>query len=81
MKKYLLGSKEKLEFEVVIKNEGEDSFESTFDLQLPSGVNFKKVIELEKTEVRVLCSSAPNNTIRCDIGNPLPARKIVIMNK
>lgn len=72
----MLGSKEKLEFDVTVKNSGEDSFESTFDLQLPHGVDFIKVIQNNKTEVRILCSSSLNNTIHCDIGNPLPGKKI-----
>ncbi|XP_017775608.1 PREDICTED: integrin alpha-PS2-like, partial [Nicrophorus vespilloides] len=76
VEKYLLKSNEKLQFDIIVQNEGEDSFESTFDLSMPAGVDFNKIIQYDKNEVRFLCSPMENNTIRCDIGNPLPAGKI-----
>lgn len=75
--RYLLGSNENLELDVIVRNHGEDSFESTFDLHLPPGVDFIRITEFDKSEIRVSCSVDVNNTVKCDIGNPLPAHKIV----
>lgn len=74
---FLQGSKDKLEFDVVVHNLGEDSFESSFDMHLPEGILFNKIRQGGHTEVRILCSAPENNTVICDIGNPLPANKIV----
>lgn len=75
--RYLLGSNEKLELLVLIENLGEDSFETTMKLQLPEGVDFNKIIEVDTNEARISCSEGRNNTVLCEIGNPLPASKIV----
>ncbi|XP_025836181.1 integrin alpha-PS2 isoform X1 [Agrilus planipennis] len=75
VQRYLLGSHEKLELYVIVQNDGEDSFESSFEIQLPAGVDYIKVVEYEKDKVRIFCSLAPNNTVKCDIGNPLPAHR------
>nr|XP_022917597.1 integrin alpha-PS2 isoform X1 [Onthophagus taurus] len=74
--RYLLGSKEKLEFDVIVENAGEDSFETTFSIQIPEGVDFNKVVEVDRNEVRVSCTAGENNTINCDVGNPLPTKTI-----
>ncbi|XP_059478388.1 integrin alpha-PS2 isoform X2 [Neocloeon triangulifer] len=78
---YLLGSEKRLEFNVEVFNNGEDSFESMFYLTIPPGLNY---INIERSgadsSVAVQCSapsSATNNTLRCDIGNPLPSRKLI----
>lgn len=78
MDKYLLDSGNELVLDVLIANNGEDAFESSFWIVFPPGVNFKKVTE-EKTQVRISCSNVPgtNNTLHCEIGNPLPGDQIV----
>ncbi|KAJ8683507.1 hypothetical protein QAD02_019299 [Eretmocerus hayati] len=81
VEKYLLGSKELLNLDVSIRNAGEDAFEATFYLQLPPGIDYvKKENDKGSNEVIVQCSppkTSNNNTLRCDVGNPLPGGKIV----
>lgn len=78
---HLLGSDDLLEFDVKVKNLGEDAFESSFFMNVPQGMNFRKIVPIgEKTETPVTCtapSQATNNTLRCDIGNPLLKNKNV----
>ncbi|VVC36327.1 Hypothetical protein CINCED_3A009292 [Cinara cedri] len=81
-KTYLLGSNEKLKIDVKVQNLGEDSFETTFDMTVPLGVNYVKIEKLDDSEkdIPVQCSapsSMTNNTLHCDIGNPLPGNKSV----
>lgn len=79
--KYLLGSGKKLELDVIVKNEGEDSFESMFYMKLPPGVTYFNTIKLGgSVDVPVKCSPPSdftNYTLKCDIGNPLPKDKLV----
>ncbi|XP_014219756.1 integrin alpha-PS2 [Copidosoma floridanum] len=81
VKKYLLGSGEILELNVAIKNNAEDAFESVFYMQLPVGIDFIKTdSESESSEIFIQCtapSANSNNTLRCDVGNPLPEGKLV----
>lgn len=81
MKRYLLGSGEKLFLEVLIQNEGEDAFEAVFDLTVPPGINYVNIERLDtERDIPVQCSAPSfinNNTLRCDIGNPLPKDKLV----
>lgn len=45
-------------------------------MQIPEDVNFTKVEDAG--DVKITCREISNNyTIVCDIGNPLPAQKIV----
>ncbi|VVC36333.1 Integrin alpha chain,Integrin domain,Integrin alpha-2,FG-GAP repeat,Integrin alpha beta-propellor [Cinara cedri] len=79
---YLLGSNEKLKVDVKVQNLGEDSFETTFDMILPTGVNYVKIERLDDNEknIPVQCSAPSkmtNNTLHCDIGNPLPGNKYI----
>lgn len=77
--RYLLESGKELVLDVIIRNEGEDAFESSFYIDIPPGIHFNKVTE-ERTEVRISCSKllgTVNNTIHCEIGNPLPGHRIV----
>ncbi|XP_046740441.1 integrin alpha-PS2-like isoform X2 [Diprion similis] len=80
VEKYLLGSGNRFELDVMVQNTGEDAFEATYYLQLPKGIDYIKVEQIDKTEIPVLCS-APNpnnnNTLICEIGNPLPTDKLV----
>ncbi|XP_032674406.1 integrin alpha-PS2 isoform X2 [Odontomachus brunneus] len=78
--KYLLGSGKRLELEVLVQNNGEDAFEATYNLQLPTGIDYIKIERIETLEIPVHCSApkqSNNNTLRCDIGNPLPQNKLV----
>ncbi|XP_012282134.1 integrin alpha-PS2 isoform X2 [Orussus abietinus] len=78
--RYLLGSGRRLELDVLVQNEGEDAFEAMYNLQLPPGIDYIKIERIDKTEIPVQCSApkqSNNNTLRCDIGNPLPQKKLV----
>lgn len=75
VEKYLLGSNRNLEFDVIVSNFGEDSFETTLEMNYPEGIFYKKV-EQKPGMPGILCSDSENKTITCDIGNPLPAGKI-----
>ncbi|XP_050462452.1 integrin alpha-PS2 isoform X1 [Cataglyphis hispanica] len=78
--RYLLGSGKRLELEVLVQNAGEDAFEATYNLQLPTGIDYIKIERIETLEIPVHCSApkqSNNNTLRCDIGNPLPQNKLV----
>lgn len=79
---FLLGSNEKLKVDIIVQNEGEDSFESTFDMTVPPGVNYVKIERVDDNEndIPVQCSAPSvmtNHTLHCDIGNPLPRDKYV----
>nr|XP_031836147.1 integrin alpha-PS2 isoform X2 [Nomia melanderi] len=78
--KYLLGSGKRLELDVLVQNMGEDAFESTYNLKLPTGIDYIKVEKIETMGVPVQCSApkqSNNNTLRCDIGNPLQKNGLV----
>ncbi|KAL1138247.1 hypothetical protein AAG570_009936 [Ranatra chinensis] len=82
---YLLGSGERLNLDVMVQNEGEDAFEAVFDLKVPPGLNYVKIERLDEAEkeIAVQCSAPAfinNNTLHCDIGNPLPKEKLVRFN-
>lgn len=79
VEKYLHESRQNLNFSVEVQNTGEDAFETMFYIHLPNGIHFKKAIDTDSTQTRILCSPVPtNNTIYgCDIGNPLPAGRVV----
>lgn len=78
--KYLLGSGKRLEMDVLVQNMGEDAFEATYNLKLPAGIDYIKVEKIETMGVPVQCSApkqSNNNTLRCDIGNPLQKNGLV----
>lgn len=77
---YILGSKDLLVFEILVSNYGEDAFEAGFYMTVPPGLNFRK-IELvgDNRDTPITCtapSASTNNTLKCDIGNPLPRDKV-----
>lgn len=78
---YLLGGNETLTVEVLITNNGEDAFEANFFMNIPQGLNYKSTKRIGETrDTSYICTApslATNNTLRCDIGNPLPGRKSV----
>ncbi|CAG7835819.1 unnamed protein product [Allacma fusca] len=75
-KSFLIGSTERINIEVEVKNLGEDSYESMLYMTVPPSLAYVSVDRLDTNKkVPVLCSPpAPstNNTLRCEIGNPLP---------
>lgn len=79
--KYLLGANESLTVEVLISNSGEDAFEANFFMNIPQGLDFKSTKRIgESRDTSYICTApsvATNNTLKCDIGNPLPAGKSV----
>lgn len=79
--RYLLGAKEPLIIEVLVSNFGEDAFESNFFMNIPSGLDYKKTEKVgEIRDTSYICtppSPQTNNTLKCDIGNPLPSGKVV----
>lgn len=80
VEKYLLGSPQKLELNVKIENRGEDAFESVFHLQLPPGINYVNWdSQSDSNRISIQCTApkvSNNNTLRCDVGNPLPEGEI-----
>lgn len=75
VKEYLLNSNTTLEFDVIVSNFGEDSFETTFVMTYPTNGIFYK-----RSEIKIpglICTESTNKTVVCDIGNPLPSGKIV----
>ncbi|PNF38619.1 hypothetical protein B7P43_G02308, partial [Cryptotermes secundus] len=80
--RYLLGSGHRLELDVIVENRGEDSFETTFTMGVPVGINYINIERMDNAEREFLVQcSAPsrtnNNTLRCDLGNPLPQNRLV----
>jgi len=43
MDQYLIGSKSRLELDVMVKNAGEDAFEAMFYLYMPLGINYVNI--------------------------------------
>lgn len=79
--KYILGGNESLTVDILVSNHGEDAFESTFFMTVPQGLDFKSTKKLgESRDTSFICtapSAITNYTLKCDIGNPLPAKKSV----
>lgn len=77
---YLLGSKDLLIFDVKVSNFGEDAFEAGFFMGVPEGMTFRKIERIgDSRDTPVTCtapSSATNNSLKCDIGNPLSSGKV-----
>lgn len=77
---YLLGSKDLLVFEVDVNNRGEDAFEAGFFMTVPEGINFRKIERVgDSRDTPITCtapSAATNQTLKCDIGNPLSSGKV-----
>lgn len=77
--KYALGTNESLTVDVLISNFGEDAFEASFYMNVPTGLNYQKTKRIGDTREGSFICSVPsaqtNNALKCDIGNPLPAGK------
>lgn len=78
--RYLLGSKELLVTEILISNFGEDAFEAGFYMNVPTGLDFNKIERIGDIKDTPITCTAPtlatNNTLKCDIGNPLSMGKV-----
>ncbi|XP_065564582.1 integrin alpha-PS2-like isoform X3 [Artemia franciscana] len=74
---YIMGSGQKLDMDVSVYNAGEDSFETMLTLRIPKGVSYVSIDRTVSENVKdlgILCSPpGQDNTLKCDIGNPLPA--------
>lgn len=57
-------------------NNGEDSYETQLFMRVPEGLSYVNFDRLDTSkDVPILCSAptpSTNNTLKCDIGNPLP---------
>ena len=76
---YLMGSGERLEIQSEITNSGEDAFNALLEVQLPRGVSYINANTTDPS-VNILCSPPSvmnNNTVQCEVGNPLRANKVV----
>ena len=74
-----MGSNEHLEIQTEINNRGEDAFNAMLEVQLPPGVTYNKA-DTTDPSVKILCSPPTlmnNNTILCEVGNPLRANRQV----
>lgn len=73
---YILGSPNLLVLDVLISNLGEDAFEAGFFMTIPKGLLYRKIERIGKVrDTPITCnppSPATNNTVKCDIGNPMP---------
>lgn len=74
----MLGSNERIMLDVRVINVGEDAFEATYTLEIPPGTNYVKFDQIGKErDIPVHCNFGVNNTVKCDVGNPLPQGKTV----
>jgi len=74
-KSFLMGSNERIYIDVEVANKGEDSYESMLYMTVPQGISYVGFDKIGK-DIPILCSApspSTNNTLKCDIGNPLPA--------
>lgn len=77
---FILGSKERLVFDVKIVNNGEDAFEAVFFMIFPEGWNYQRIDSSRNTPITCTFMTAAGATLKCDIGNPFPAGKTVSNN-
>ena len=87
--RYLIGSDQRLELSIDVTNDGEDAYEATLFVAMPSNVSYIKTEMLASTNLatgatteisNVLCSP-PNSengfVLKCDLGNPMLANSLV----
>lgn len=83
---FIMGTKQ-IVFDVEINNYGEDAFESSFYMPIPSGFTFNRAEKIGSKEETSLGCSVPNlkdPILKCDVGNPLtrnqhPRFKVVLL--
>lgn len=65
----------------MITNNGEDAFEAGFYLTIPENLYYRRWEPISNIkDVPITCSgpsATSNNTVKCDLGNPLPANQVV----
>ncbi|KAJ3657596.1 hypothetical protein Zmor_009384 [Zophobas morio] len=76
VQEYYLDSGKKFFLDITVSNSGEDAFETTLEVKYPDGFYYSTSSDVQVVS-HVLCSSYENNTIKCDIGNPVPFNKVV----
>lgn len=73
---FLMGSTDRIWVDVEVANNGEDSYETMLYMTVPQGLSYVRFDHLDRSkDVSILCSApspSTNNTLKCDIGNPLP---------
>lgn len=73
---FLMGSTKRIWVDVEVANNGEDSYETMLYMTVPQSLSYVNFDRLDTSkDVPILCSAptpSTNNTLRCDIGNPLP---------
>lgn len=79
MKKYFIGSTERIELDVTISNAGEDAFEAYMYLNMPLDIHYINIDKSKLHDYPITCSGAEPttgiNNLECEIGNPLPMNK------
>jgi hypothetical protein len=86
----LIGSDQRLELSVHVTNEGEDAYEATLYVAMPSNVSYIKTEMLSVSNAgtsemsNVLCSPPTNDNgfvLKCDLGNPMLGFSMVRLKK
>lgn len=72
---YLIGSYQLVELGIAVTNTGEDAFGAYVQVPIPEDVTFSNVKML--TNPPILCLLPNENTLVCEIGNPLRANTTV----
>ncbi|XP_067141293.1 integrin alpha-PS2-like [Centruroides vittatus] len=79
MKKYFIGSTERIDLDVTISNAGENAFQAYMYLNMPLDIHYININKSKLQDYPVTCTGAKPetgiNNLVCDIGNPLPANK------
>jgi Integrin alpha len=78
---FVTGRDALVSIEVLVTNQGEDAFDASFIMNVPAGLQFKGTRRASEAGRTTYSCAAPtsrtNATLRCDIGNPLPAGESV----
>lgn len=77
MDQFLIGSKKRLELNIILVNAGEDAFESMLYMNMPLDVDYVNLGRVRPTDIPVSCGTETveeeEKKLICDVGNPLPA--------
>ena len=70
-----MGSQERLEIQTEINNRGEGAFNAVLEVQIPPGVSYVNTNTGDSGVIIQCTSPGPrnNNTLTCEVGNPLRA--------
>ena len=80
--RYLIGSDQRLELTIGVSNEGEDAYEATLFVSMPSSVSYVKTEMMSASNAasgttelsNILCSPPTLDNgfvLKCDLGNPM----------